>query len=69
MSVQPPVAPHRISIVDFEIPFWRMVMLIIKWTFAAIPAVIILSVIFAIIGAVFGGIIAAIMGHVPGVRL
>ena len=69
MSVQPPVAPHRISIVDVEIPFWRMVTLIIKWTFASIPAIIIISIIFAVIGAVFGGIIAAIIGHVPGVRM
>ena len=63
MSVQaPPAAPHRVSIADVEIPFWRMVVIIIKWTLAAIPAVIILSIIFGIIGAVFGGIFAAIFG-------
>jgi hypothetical protein len=69
MSVQPPVAPHRVSIADIEIPFWRMVAIIIKWTLAAIPAVIIVSIIFGIIGAVFGGIIAAIIGRVPGVSM
>ena len=52
MSVQPPVAPHRIAIVDIQIPFWRMVAIIIKWAFASIPAVIIISIIFAILGAV-----------------
>ncbi len=46
MSVQPPTAPHRVSIADVEIPFWRMVVIIIKWTLAAIPALIIMSIIF-----------------------
>ena len=40
MSVQPPAAPHRVAIADVDIPFWRMVAIIIKWTFAAIPAMI-----------------------------
>ena len=39
MSVQPPAAPHRVAIADIDIPFWRMVAIIIKWAFAAIPAV------------------------------
>ncbi len=51
MSVQPPAAPHRVAIADVDIPFWRMVAIMIKWTFAAIPAVIIVSIIFGIIGA------------------
>lgn len=71
MSVQPPTAPHRVSIADVEIPFWRMVAIIIKWTFAAIPAVIIVSIIFGIIGAIVGGGIAALIGglNIPGVKL
>jgi hypothetical protein len=71
MSVQPPVAPHRVSIADVDIRFWRMVAIMIKWTLAAIPAVIIVSIIFAIIGAVFGGILAAVFGihNIPGVKM
>lgn len=69
MSVQPPAAPHRVSIADVEIPFWRMVAIIIKWTFAAIPAMIILSIIFAIIGAIVGGGIFAMLGNIPGVKM
>jgi hypothetical protein len=65
MSVQPPVAPHRIAVVDIDIPFWRMVAIIIKWAIAAIPAAIILSIIFAILGAiaglVFGGMFGGMM--------
>ena len=71
MSVQPPAAPHRVSIADVEIPFWRMVAIIIKWTFAAIPAMIILSIILGIIGAVLGGGLMALLGglNIPGVKL
>lgn len=69
MSVQPPAAPHRVSIADVEIPFWRMVAIIIKWTFAAIPAMIILSIIFAIIGAIIGGGLFALLGNIPGVKM
>ena len=69
MSVQPPAAPHRVSIADVEIPFWRMVAIIIKWTFAAIPAMIILSILFGIIGAIIGGGLFAMLGNIPGVKM
>ena len=69
MSVQPPAAPHRIAVVDIDIPFWRMVAIIIKWTFASIPAVIIISIIFGILAAVLGGGLMAIFGGLPGVKL
>ena len=69
MSVQPPTAPHRVAIADVDIPFWRMVAIMIKWTFAAIPAVIIVSIIFGIIGAILGGGMMAILGNIPGVKM
>ncbi|MEA2871722.1 MAG: hypothetical protein QOH67_1698 [Hyphomicrobiales bacterium] len=69
MSVQPPAAPHRVAIADVDIPFWRMVAIIIKWTFAAIPAMIILSIIFGIIGAIIGGGLFAMLGNIPGVKI
>jgi hypothetical protein len=69
MSVQPPAAPHRIAVVDIDISFWRMVAIMIKWTFAAIPAVIIVSIIFGIIGAIIGGGLMAVLGTIPGVKI
>jgi hypothetical protein len=69
MSVQPPATPHRVAIADIDIPFWRMVAIMIKWTLAAIPAVIIVSIIFGIIGAVIGGGMMAIFGNIPGVKM
>jgi len=69
MSVQPPVAPHRVAIADIDIPFWRMVAIIIKWAFASIPAVIIISIIFAIIGAALGAILVGIGLNVPSIKM
>jgi hypothetical protein len=70
MSVQPPAAPHRVAIADIDIPFWRMVAIMIKWSLAAIPAVIVISIIFSIIGAVFGGIFYAIFGGtIPSIKM
>jgi hypothetical protein len=71
MSVQPPAAPHRVTIADIQIPFWRMVVILIKWTLAAIPAVIIVSIIFGIIGALIGGGMWALFGNmtIPGVKM
>jgi hypothetical protein len=70
MSVQPPVTPHRVAIADIDIPFWRMVAIMIKWSLAAIPAVIVISIIFGVIGAVFGGILVAIFGtSFPGLKM
>jgi hypothetical protein len=66
MSVQPPAAPHRVAIADIDIPFWRMVAILIKWAIAAIPATIVISIIFgiiaAILGLVFGGMFGGMMG-------
>jgi len=70
MSVQPPVAPHRVAIADIDIPFWRMVAIMIKWSLAAIPAFIVISVIFAIIGGILSAIFVGVLGlNIPRVKL
>jgi hypothetical protein len=69
MSVQPPVAPHRVAIADIDIPFWRMVAIMIKWSLAAIPAVIVISIIFALIGAVIGIIATMIGASIPSLKM
>jgi hypothetical protein len=55
----------RVTITDVEIPFFRLVVIFIKWTLAAIPAAIIVSLIMGIImtllAGVFGGM-GAMMG-------
>lgn len=46
---------------DIDIPFGRLVMLIIKVMVASIPAYIILTVVFLIFFGVLGGIFGALM--------
>jgi hypothetical protein len=50
---------HEIVVTDIKIPFWSMVVLMVKWALAAIPAIIILivigSVLSMIVGVLFGG--------------
>ena len=60
MSMQPPAAPHRVAIANIDIPFWRMVMIMVKWTFAAIPAAIIVTFIFLALGAIISVVISAL---------
>jgi predicted Zn finger-like uncharacterized protein len=53
--------PARVVVVDFDMPLWRMVIFMVKWAIAAIPAAIILMIIgliammiwFAILGVLF----------------
>jgi hypothetical protein len=70
MSVQPPAAPHRVAIAAIEIPFWRLVFAMIKWMFAAIPAVIIFSIIVWLIWlAAILLAVAPFLGHIPGLKM
>jgi hypothetical protein len=59
MSTQQTTGPvGRTVITDIDIPFWRLVAILIKWTFAAIPAAIIvwliMMVVVGVIGSIFG---------------
>lgn len=49
---------REVVVTDVKIPFWSMVVLMVKWAVAAIPALIILIV----IGAVASAVIAAMFG-------
>jgi hypothetical protein len=62
----PPYSPPQHSvIIDIHIPFWRLVGIFVKWALAAIPATIILVIIFMIISAVIVGIFAAMGINLP----
>ena len=49
---------NRVTIVDVKMPFMSMLVFMVKWVIAAIPAFIILGIIFAILFAIFGGMFA-----------
>ena len=46
----------RVVVVDIRMPFWSMVVFMVKLAIASIPAFIILSILSAVVMAVFGGI-------------
>jgi hypothetical protein len=57
MTVQQTTGPvERTVITDVDIPFWRLVTIIIKWSFASIPALIIVWLILMVIGGIFAAI-------------
>jgi hypothetical protein len=47
---------QAVIITDIRIPFWSMVILMVKWAIAAIPAVIILFFIASALGAALAAI-------------
>lgn len=49
----------EVHITDIKMPFWSMVMFMVKASIASIPAFIILSIIATIIFSVIGGFIGA----------
>ncbi|WP_303908194.1 hypothetical protein [Thiohalomonas denitrificans] len=46
----------EVNIVDIKMPFWSMVVFMVKFTIASIPAFIILSILGTIVMAILGGI-------------
>lgn len=52
------VAPaQRVTVVAIDIPFGDIISLMIKWSFAAIPAVIVMSIVWFMLGAVCSGMV------------
>ena len=49
---------QTVKISDIKMPFGSMVVFMVKWAIASIPAILILMVLFAIFGGFFLGIFA-----------
>lgn len=47
---------REVVVVDVKIPFWSMVVLLVKWSIAAIPALIIVVALASALSAVLGGV-------------
>ena len=45
-----------VKITYIQMPFWSMVIFMVKAAIASIPAIIILSIIFTVVSALFGGV-------------
>ena len=53
---------HEVIVTDVKMPFGSMVVFIIKWTLASIPALLIL----AVLTAIFWGVLAGVLGSMVG---
>jgi hypothetical protein len=51
---------NKVTVTDIDIPFGRVVGIILKWVLASIPAMILVGLIIAIGSALLGGIFAGI---------
>lgn len=54
---------NEVVVTDIKMPFMSMVVFMIKWVIASIPAIIILSILFMIMAAVFGSIGTSLRGY------
>jgi hypothetical protein len=52
---------NPITIRDIDVPFWRIVTILIKWSIAAIPAAIIVTIVYVLLFALLGGIAVGIL--------
>ncbi len=46
---------NEVVITDIKMPFWSMVVFMVKWAIAAIPAFIILAILGVVIAGLLGG--------------
>ena len=53
-----------VTIRDIDVPFWRLVLILIKWSIAAIPAAIIVAILYAVIFAILGGVTVGILDFI-----
>ena len=61
---------QRVVVTDIHMPFWSMVIFMVKWALASIPAIIILTVIAALAWRVITGLDTktVVLMDVPVVR-
>ena len=58
--VHPLPPPQPVTVTDVRMPFLSMVVFMIKWALASIPAMLIRSVFFTVIGVIFFFVLAAL---------
>jgi len=58
--MQQPMPRQEVIVTNIDMPFWSMVGFMIKWTIAAIPAFLILTILGVVVAAVLAGFIGAV---------
>jgi uncharacterized membrane protein YdjX (TVP38/TMEM64 family) len=49
---------QRVVVTDIQMPFMSMVVFMVKWVIAAIPAMIILAIVGSLFTAIFGSLVS-----------
>lgn len=49
-----------VVVTDIRMPFWSMVVFMIKWAIAAIPALLLLTILAVVVAALFSGVFGSI---------
>ena len=62
-------AANLVTIRDIDVPFWRIVIIMIKWSIAAIPATIILVLIWLLVGTLFAALFGTLNSCADGVAV
>ena len=68
-SLPPSSIPQPVTVTDVNIPFGRLVVLILKIMLASIPAVLIMYAIMAAIGLLFVGLLGGLGALSQGIKL
>jgi len=55
-------ATSEVVVTDIQMSFISMVVFMVKWAIASIPAFIIIFIIFTLFSAIFGGVIGGLSG-------
>ncbi len=61
---------NPVTIRDIDVPFWRIVLILVKWSIASIPAMIILGIVVTAISFLVGGLTVSVidlLGFAPEV--
>ncbi|MFZ2018146.1 MAG: hypothetical protein WAU90_05660 [Methyloceanibacter sp.] len=53
---------NLVTIRDIDVPFFRIVAILIKWSLAAIPAILIAAILYALLFALIAGVVGNIAG-------
>lgn len=48
---------NLVTIRDIDVPFWRILLIPVKWSIAAIPAMIILTLLVSLLGALMAEVL------------
>ena len=57
MTFGPEEEPRRVVVTDIRMPFWSMVMFMIKWAVASVPALVVLTALGILILGTLGALL------------